>query len=320
MKKFIAFVRRLLPKAVGDSLRSYYTPVRSKVRTMRRSMMKKISTKSLMDDLTAGGIGEGDRIMVHSAMSAIGNIEGGADAIIQSLLNSVTPGGTVMMPTYGSAAFVEDEMSAGRSIDLRNIRSQMGKITEVFRSWPDVIRSSHPFSAVCAWGDQSEHIISHHHTHPYICHNESPMGRIIDFNAKIVGIGVTIAVGMAVSHYLEDTDPEFPVEVHAPPFVVKYTDASGQTVEREVVRYDPAVTKDRIGSPNTEWICDRLTEHFSRMGIFKTFKFGNANAWVMEAQPVLVELKRLASKGITIYLTKEKWKTMNQGDESIASW
>lgn len=320
MKNLSSIIKRLIPATLLDSLRPFNNWVRSKLRVVKRIMMEKSSLGDLESDLRSIGIGEGDILMVHSSLSSIGNIDGSADTVVESLLKTVTGSGTILMPAYGSAESIQSGMSEDSYVDLRVLKSSMGKITDVFRTWPGVIRSSHPFSSVCALGEQAEYVTSKHETKPYICHAESPMARIIEFDAKIVGIGVSIAVGMAVSHYLEDTDETFPIEVHAPAFPVKYIDGTGETVSRKVVRYDPATSATRIGSRGTDWICDMLTQHFTQLGIMQHFKFGKADSWLMHAKPVHDELKRLAGKNITIYLTKEQWKSMNDGDEGIDSW
>lgn len=320
MNKISTLAKSLIPHSVRSAIRPFNNWIRSKLRIAKRIGMKKLSIQHLKSDLLSIGINEGDAIMVHSSLSSIGNVEGGAETIVKSLLDTVTSSGTLMMPCYSSAEDIQSGMTEGRFVDLRKLKSEMGKITEVFRTWPEVVRSSHPFSSVCAWGHAAKHMTSGHASNPYICHAESPMGRIIENNVKIVGIGVTITVGMAVSHNLEDTDEPFPIEVHAPPFQVKYIDAAGNSVSREVIRFDPVVSATRIGLPGTEWICEMLTKHFTKLGIMQHFRFGNADSWVMDAKTVFGELKRLAQKGITIYLTEDEWKSMNSGDKSINSW
>ena len=313
-------ITRLIPLSIRKSIRPLYSSLRSIVRNLRRARMDASSLADLKSDLAAAGFGAGDILMVHSAMSQVGNVDGGAGTIIKSFLETVEPSGTLLMPAYGSAADVEEGMKTGSIIDLRTQKSHMGKITEVFRTWPGVIRSSHPFSSVCAIGKQMDYMLSDHWKDPNISHADSPLGRIVEMDAQIVGIGVTIAVGMAVSHVIEDTDETFPIEVHSPIFEAKYIDSNGDSVRRDIIRFDPEVSKTRIGSPNTEWINEMLTQHFSAIGLMRQFKFGNAASWVMHAAPVFKELERLAKKGVTIYLTESQWKEMNRGNPSIDSW
>jgi hypothetical protein len=142
----------------------------------------------------------------------------------------------------------------------------------------------------------------------------------VEENAKIVGIGVPISVGLGVAHYIEDTCDDFPLAVHAPPFKVTYIDAAGTTVTRDVIRYDPVRSMTRIDHPQGAWILKMFTKHFRERGILRWFTVGRAQAWVMNTQPLYDELKRLAEKSITMYLTRDEWVAMNQGSEDISTW
>jgi len=46
------------------------------------------------------GLKEGDMVMVHASVSSFGHVEGGGEALIDALLETVGPEGTVMMPTF----------------------------------------------------------------------------------------------------------------------------------------------------------------------------------------------------------------------------
>ncbi len=60
------------------------------------------------EDITAElrrlGIREGDLLIAHSSLRAFGWVEGGADAVVQALLDTVGPEGTVMVPTFNHGA------------------------------------------------------------------------------------------------------------------------------------------------------------------------------------------------------------------------
>jgi aminoglycoside 3-N-acetyltransferase len=255
--------------------------------------------------------------MVHSSLSRIGNVEGGPASVVQSFMDILTPGGTLIMPCYNSAEAMVKEFRAGRPTDLRVMPSAVGKITEVFRTWPGVIRSSHPFSSSCAWGKMADYIVSAHDQKPGVCHEESPVGRLVKLNGKIVGIGIPISQGLGVAHYLEDTWDGFPFEVHAPEFAVAYIDPSGKLIERRIWRFDPYVARTRIDQPDGTWICARLTTHLIRKGFLKQFRYGEADSWIMEAEPLFYELKRLATKGVTMYLTEN---SLTEQNRDIENW
>jgi hypothetical protein len=282
--------------------------------------MQEYSLEQLKSDLLATGLSPNDEIMVHSSLSSIGSVSGGADTVIQALVDTVTQTGTIMMPCYNSAEDVAQGMKNGDFVDLRVTPPVTGAITNAFRKWPDVIRSSHPFSSVCAWGTQAGYLIAEHASSPFICHDKSPLARMVERDMTIVGIGVPISVGLGEAHCLEDGDYNFPLKVHLPPFAVTYVDSGGSTINREVIRFDPVQSSRRIDNPRGAWILKMFTKHLTNLGIVQWSSVGDAKSWLMNAKPLFHELRRLADKGITFYLTKEEWLSSNEGNERIDTW
>ncbi len=318
--KLSTLLRSLLPPTVYRRVRLMFRMFRSTWRSVRRAISKKRTLEILKSDLRSAGMASGDTIMVHSSLSRIGNVKCGAATVVNSLIDTVGSDGTVVMPCYGSAENIQQKSEEGSILDLRTAKPNTGVITDVFRKMLGTMRSSHPFSSVCARGKNQEYIISQHAANPYVCHAQSPIGRIVELNAQIIGLGVPIAVGLGVAHYLEDTYDRFPFSVHAPPFNVTYIGAEGNTITRPVIRYDPVRAATRIDHAKGQWILAMFTSHFTRLKIIRWFKYGEAKSWVMQAMPLYEELRRLAAKGITMYLTRDEWLKMNAGDESIESW
>lgn len=54
----------------------------------------------LRDAFHAAGLRGGDIVLVHSALRTLGPVEGGADAVIDALIETLAPGGTLAMPTH----------------------------------------------------------------------------------------------------------------------------------------------------------------------------------------------------------------------------
>lgn len=297
--------KKLLPDRVADMMRRWSSALGSKKRLRKRLMAGEIGLEQLVEDLRAAGINAGEIVMVHSSLSSIGNVSGGANTVIQSFQKSLTSDGTLLMPCYNSAERVFRNQTAENLTDLRTIPALTGVITETFRTEPGVRRSSHPFSSVCAWGKMSEYVIRDHATDPHVCHAGSPIGRLVELDGKVIGIGVSIAQGLGVAHHLEDTTNNFPIRVHASPTKVAYIDSDGIVVERSIVRYDPRASRTRIDYPQGKWILGKLTAHLRRRNILHPFRFGNAEAWQMQASILYSELKRLSEKGVTMYLTED---------------
>jgi aminoglycoside N3'-acetyltransferase len=250
--------------------------------------------------------------MVHSSLSRIGNVVGGPQAVVESLIDVVTDDGTLVMPCFNSAERVIRDFKQGKILDLRESSSGTGIVTETFRTFPHVHRSSHPFSSSCAWGKQAEYITANHADYSKVCHQTSPIARVLELKGKIVGIGISIAQGLGIAHYIEDTYDGFPFEVHSDPIELTYIDPAGIRVTRSISRYDPKVARTRVDYPEGAWIEKHLTRHLERVGILERFKFGEADSWIMGVESLYHELIRLADKGVTMYLTEDDLTDANR--------
>ena len=63
-------------------------------------MERKIVLKeTILDALEKVGVTSGQTIMVHTSLSSLGFVCGGAQTVIEALLESVGSDGTIMMPT-----------------------------------------------------------------------------------------------------------------------------------------------------------------------------------------------------------------------------
>lgn len=127
-----------------------------------------LTKQQIVDDLRALGVGPGMTVMVHSSLSALGRVEGGANTLIEALIEAVQPGGTVAMPAMpGSDVF-----------DIETSSSTVGTVTEIFRSYPGVTRSFHPSHSACAIGPRTEYLLADTLDHPTAIGSESPWGRL----------------------------------------------------------------------------------------------------------------------------------------------
>ena len=97
------------------------------------------------------GLKAGDRVMVHSSLSSIGHVEGGAPTVLQAILDVLGPAGTLMVPTFthSSCEYFDPLLSP----------SLNGVITEAARSQPGAVRSLHPTHAVTVIGADAEELV-----------------------------------------------------------------------------------------------------------------------------------------------------------------
>jgi len=160
--------------------------------------------ESLRDDLRRLGVAEGDVLIVHTSMSAIGWVCGGAQAVIEALLAAVGPGGTIVMPAHTAEnsdpalwrrppvpkawwQTIRETMPAFEP--AKTPTRGMGVIAELFRTWPGTLRSGHPHGSFCVNGPLAGQICARHALTP-MWGEESPLGALYGLGAKTLLIGV----------------------------------------------------------------------------------------------------------------------------------
>ncbi|WP_049661293.1 AAC(3) family N-acetyltransferase, partial [Kitasatospora sp. MY 5-36] len=61
-----------------------------------------LTTADLVEGWRRVGVREGMALIVHSSLSSLGRVEGGAAAVVAGLREAVGPGGTVAVPAFTS--------------------------------------------------------------------------------------------------------------------------------------------------------------------------------------------------------------------------
>ena len=133
------------------------------------------------------GLTEGDIVCVHSSLKNIGYIDGGPEAFIEALTETIGQEGTIVMPAF-TYSFLKDEMKT-EPFDAATTPSQTGLITEVFRKLPDTYRSVHPTHSVSVWGKRAEYFTAGHFLTSALGIN-SPLHKISAAGGKILLVGV----------------------------------------------------------------------------------------------------------------------------------
>lgn len=166
--------------------------------------MKLILKQDLMAAFRKVGMLPGMNVMVHTSLSSLGYVCGGAQAVIQALLETVTKEGTIMMPTQSwknldpdagvHPEASEDEWQAIRdnwpAYDKRlTPTNTMGVVAETFRLWLWSYRSDHPARSVAANGKHATDLTINHDL-SNIFGDGSPIGRLYDLDGYVLLIGV----------------------------------------------------------------------------------------------------------------------------------
>lgn len=161
-----------------------------------------ITRERLVDDLRALGLRSGDVVLVHSSLSGLGWVEGGADAVIDALVETVSPAGTVLFPTLTGKP--DDGPQRPPVIDLAATPCWTGTIPETARQRPDAIRSIHPTHSVSAIGARASLYTTGHERSRTPCDAHSPYVRLMEEGGKILLLGGVTHESNTTLHALEE--------------------------------------------------------------------------------------------------------------------
>ena len=162
-----------------------------------------LTRASLRRDLRRLGVRPSMILLVHTAMSKLGWVNGGPVALIQALQDALTLEGTLIMPAHSGDLsdprgwrnppipkawhqLVRDTMPA-YDPGLTPTRA-IGRVPELFRTWPDVRRSGHPNVSFAAWGRYAQFVTADHELDNSLG-EDSPLAVIYQLDGYVLLLG-----------------------------------------------------------------------------------------------------------------------------------
>ena len=151
--------------------------------------------------------------MVHAAMSRVGRLLNGPDALIGALLDESSPGGTVIAYTDWDARYDELLDEDGRvpakwrahvppfDPDASRAARENGVLAEFIRTWPGARRSGNPGASVAAVGAMAEWITADHPL-DYGYGEGSPFAKLALAGGKVLMVGAPLDT-MTLLHHAE---------------------------------------------------------------------------------------------------------------------
>lgn len=191
-----------------------------------------VTEDRLVRDLEAIGVEPGSVLLVHSSLKSLGWVCGGAVAVIRALQRVVREYGTIIMPAH-SGDYSDPSLWENPPVPKEwweTIRETMpafdpetaptrgiGRIAELFRSFPDVLRSSHPHVSFSGWGEKAVELLSDHSLEDSLGEN-SPLARIYDADGRILllGAGFDSNTSFHLAEYRADYPKKERVQLGAP--------------------------------------------------------------------------------------------------------
>ncbi|MBI1279982.1 MAG: aminoglycoside N(3)-acetyltransferase [Anaerolineaceae bacterium] len=158
----------------------------------------------LVEQFGQCGLQTGQTVLVHSSLSKLGWVAGGAQAVVQALIQVLGESGTLMMPSFTTQntnpenwkhppqpadwiAIIQANMPAfdAATSPPRN----MGAIADLFRIWPGTVRSHHPVGSFSARGVHADYLTNNHQLLDEFGIT-SPLARLYELDGYILLLGV----------------------------------------------------------------------------------------------------------------------------------
>jgi aminoglycoside 3-N-acetyltransferase len=235
--------------------------------------MASLNQSDIVSGLRELGLYTGCNVLVHSSLSSFGHVAGGADTVIDALLDVVGESGTVIVPTLtGSERLSADNPPV---FDPVNSPCWTGRIPETFRQRSSAIRSLHPTHSVAAIGANATMLTQDHLDSVTPCDMLSPYGKLPTLpDSFILLIGVTHISNTTFHHVEEITG----VDYHMQPELVK---AKIIVEGREITRHL------MIHAYGTQRNFDIMETLYLERGIQRNGVIGNATLRLINARKMV---------------------------------
>jgi aminoglycoside 3-N-acetyltransferase len=282
--------RKVLPSRALASLR----------RTKKKLQRQRIAKLPAIDEAAFRGIltrdlqlVSGDTVYVHSSIDQL-NLEFPFYRILPLIQEVIGSQGTVLFPTYPNRQISSYEyLKRAEIFDVKRTPSYTGILTEFARRQRSAVRSLHPTKSVCAIGKYANELTGTHQYSPYPYDINSPYFKLVDYRAKIIGLGVWTQY-LSFVYCVDDALKEkFPVRVYHPEvFAAQCRNYSGELETVKTFAHNMATVVHDVPAYMQKYIAADVCEDLKINGM----RFFRANA-----APLFGEMIKLAEREITVY-------------------
>lgn len=229
--------------------------------------------EDLKEQLKEMGLRPTDTVLMHSSMKAMGDVEGGADTVLDALMEYFAEG-LLLLPTHTWA-----QMGSGYTVFDRDTEPAcVGILPNLFRKRPGVIRSLHPTHSMAGFGREAAEYLAGEEEYNTPCTPGGCYDRLRERNGRILLAGVTHARNtfihgveevLNVPHRLTDMPCEF---------YTKLPDGSLKKIymRRHFNSRQPYISEDFV----------KLTQAFYDTGAAKKVQLGEAECILCDARGI----------------------------------
>ncbi len=225
----------------------------------------------LIDELHRMGVRPDDTIMIHSSMKSIGEVQGGADTVLDAFMEYFAEG-LLLLPTHTWAQMKGDY----NVYDPAKEPACVGILPNLFMRRPGVVRSLHPTHSIAAYGKEAEEYVRLDETATTPCPEGGCYDMLRHRGGKVLLIGVT----QARNTYIHSIDEVFDVK-----------ERLAEEPRRMFVVLPDGSKKEVHMHPHYNPVCAHISENFVKLdevfyalGAAKKVHFGDAECTLCDCK------------------------------------
>lgn len=242
--------------------------------TRNKTIQPVVTKEVIVGGLREMGLHSGNVIEVHSSLNALGTVDGGASTVVDALIETVGPKGTIIMSAYPVSPpipLTEEEKARGIKYKVRKLdpnsteKTGMGAISDEFKSRKGVYLGTN-FHRVAAWGKNAK---KHIHGYKYLL--------TVDGRVLLIGVGID----RCSSLHIADGAVPIPQEIE------KYEKVPDD-IRRDYPENEWSIGYG--GTPNDAW--QKVYNEANDRNLIQHHKIGSAECLLFKVNDVVEILKQ----------------------------
>lgn len=264
-------------------------------------------TKSVLkEQLKQMGLKHTDTVLIHSSMKAIGEVEDGADGVLD-VWQEYFEDGLLLLPTHTWANVNGDNPV----YDPVNTESCVGLLTNLFRKRPGVVRSLHPTHSMAAYGKQAAEYVAGEE----FCNTPCTPGGCYDRLRQVNGKVLLVGVGHERNTFIHSVEEvlnipnrlaDLPMEL-----LVCMPDGSRRKVymRKHYNPQQPHISEDFV----------KLNQAFLDCGVVQEVQFGDAKCLLCDARGIFEVTRHVLAPDPECLVTareipSHRWENYNKNE------
>ena len=227
--------------------------------------------EQLIRQLQEMGICSSDIVLIHTSMKAIGDVEGGADGVIDTFCQYLCDG-LFLVPTHTWGTVVKHALF----YDVKTAVPCIGALPRAAALRTDGVRSLHPTHSVWAHGKDAAAFVRGEERATTPCPPSFLWDRLADVGAKILLLGVGLDKNTFI--HAIDERADLPDRLASQPYDITIMDADGVTYTHPFAGH----ACSRSSDVSRQFV--NFETPLFEMGAMRYGTFGNATVRIVDAK------------------------------------